>query len=776
MRIVKRNGSLENVSFDKVIYRLKKLSQDPMLEPLNAIDTDLIAKEVINHIYDGVSTKELDEVAANISISKSTTHPEYSKLASRIVISNMHKNTSGCFSDAMNKLYLHEGAPLVSKKIIDVIDENKDNLNFCIDYSRDYLFDYFGFKTLERSYLLRTNSGKIIERPQHMWLRVSLGIHGRDIKSVIETYDLMSLMYFTHASPTLFNSGTPYSQLSSCFLQGIDDSMEGIYKCISDCAMISKHAGGIGVHVSTVRSKGSYIKGTNGHSDGICRMLKVFNETARFANQGSRRNGSFAIYLEPWHGDIEDFLDLGKKSGNESSRARDLFFALWVCDAFMVAVEEDKDWWLMSSDVSPGLTDVYGKDFDDLYYRYVSEGKFVKVIKARDLWNKILMTQIETGMPYMLYKDSVNEKSNQKNIGVIKSSNLCCEITLVSDTKETAVCNIATLSLGKYVEDDVYGGKVFNYNKLADVTKILVRNLNKVIDENFYPTPETKRSNLRHRPIAIGVQGYANVLYDMKIPFEDSDDLNKRIFETIQYAGWEASMGLSKDSGITYESFEGSPISKGIFQHNMWGISNDELSLPWDSLAESIKKYGVMNSMITSLPPTASTSNILGNVESFEVITNNIYMRSVLSGDFPMVNTYLISDLIHLGLWSTTMKDKILRDNGSIQGIPEIPDHVKKLYKNTWETSQKILIDLSVSRAPFIDQSQSLNIFMGDPDIPKLTSCHFYSWKAGLKTGQYYLRTKPAHSAEKFTVAEDPKEPVIEVCSIDNRSCQSCSG
>lgn len=792
MKVIKRDGTFQELSFNKVMYRLRKLTSDKSLGVLNNIDSDIISQEVIKNIYDNVKTSELDEVSARLAIGMSTEHPEYSKLASRIIISNMHKNTTECFSEAMEKLYSNTNedgykVPLIADDVISIVRENKNRLDFCIDYNRDYLFDYFGFKTLERSYLLKIYLGdkqyKIVERPQHMWLRVSLGIHKNDIDSVIQTYELMSTLHFTHASPTLYNSGTPRPQMSSCYLQQIEDSMVGIYKTLTDCALISKYAGGIGVNVSEIRAKGTYIKGTNGRSDGLVKMLKVFNETARFANQGSKRNGSFAMYLEPWHADIEEFLELRKNSGDETMRARDLFYALWICDTFMKAVENDKEWYLMSSDMSPGLTEVYGDDFEKLYYKYVEEKKYIKVIKAREIWNKILVSQIETGMPYMGYKDAVNNKCNQKNIGIIKSSNLCIEISLFSNTEETAVCNICTFSLPKYVEEDSQGNKVYNHAKLYDIVKIATKNMNNVIDNNFYPTPETKRSNMRHRPIAMGVQGFANTLFEMKIPFESDEAkiINKEIFETIQFAGWTASMELARESNQKYSTFEGSPISKGEFQHNMWNIDDSELSgrYNWDELRQNIKKYGVLNSMITALPPTASTSQILGNYESFEPPTSNMFMRSTLSGDFPVINKYLVNDLITLNLWNTDMKEQIMYNNGSIQNIKQIPVHLKKLYKTIWEVSQKTLIDLSRDRSIFIDQMQSLNIYIERPTISKLSSMHFYGWKQGCKTGMYYLRSKPQSSAEKFTISNKSQQEEQDalVCSIDNRdACMACSG
>ncbi len=781
MKVVKRNGNVVDLSFDKVLWRLRKLVKDKNLGILENVEADIISHEVIKNIYDGVKTSELDEVAARIAISYSTEHPEYAVLASRIIISNMHKNTSECFSEAIETLGKKN---LVSQETVDIVRKNKNVLNDSLDYSRDYLFDYFGYKTIERSYLLKVSDTEIIERPQHMWMRVSLGIHKKDIVRVLETYNLMSQFYFTHASPTLFNAGTNRPSMSSCFLLQCSDSMDGIYKCLRDCAMISKNAGGIGVHVSTIRSKGSYIKGTNGKSDGLVKMLKVFNETARFANQGSKRNGSFAIYLEPHHPDIFEFLELRKNTGDETLRARDLFYALWISDLFMECVENNGDWHLMSEDTSPGLTDVYGQEYKDLYNKYVTEGKYREKIRARDLWQKILVSQIETGMPYMLYKDAINEKCNQKNIGTVKSSNLCAEITLVSDDNETAVCNICTFSLSKYLEKDSKGNFVYNHHRLYEVVKIATRNMNNVIDYNFYPTPEARKSNTKHRPIAMGIQGLANLFFEMGIPFESdlAKQLNLEIMETIQFAGWEASMLLAKETGKTYETFTGSPISKGIFQHNMWGFENDKLSGRWDwnGLKEQIVIHGVTNSMITSLPPTASTSQILGNYESFEPQNSNMFMRSTLSGDFPIINKWLVQDLVKLGIWNTDLKNQIITNKGSVQDISGIPESLKKIYKTIWEIPQKVLLEMSADRGRFTDQTQSLNIYMATPTIAKLSSMHFYGYKLGLKTGLYYLRSKPASNAQQFSIQKTTLKESIEeqlICSIDNRAaCDACSG
>lgn len=794
MRVTKRNGTLQPISFDKILYRLKKLQNEKGAKALDNISVDVVTQQVIQSIYDEISTAEIDELSARISISMSIDHPEYAELASRIVVSNLHKKTTECFSDSMEKLYANETqgehSPLIAKEIIEIIRNNKDKLNFSIDYSRDYLFDYFGFKTVERSYLLKIKenndvNGKwnIIERPQHMWMRVSLGIHKNDIEKAIETYTLLSQFYFTHATPTLFNSGTSRPALSSCYLLGILDSMSGIYKCLSDCAMISKNSGGIGIHISNIRGEGSYIRGTNGRADGIVKMLRVFNETARYANQGSKRNGSFAIYLEPHHTDVFEFLELKKNTGDENTKCRDLFYALWVPDLLMKCVDKDEDWYLMDPNTSKGLNDVYGDEYETLYNQYVKESKFTKKVKARDLWNKILVSQIETGMPYMLYKDHVNKKSNQKNIGTIKSSNLCAEILLYSDDKEYGVCNIATLGLPKYVEKTIYG-YTFNYNKLFEVTKIVTRNMNNVIDYNYYPVPETRVSNMRHRPIAIGAQGLANVFLMMGIPFESKEacEINKKIFETIYYGAVFESNQLAKTHGA-YETFEGSPASKGLFQFDMWGKYELSGLWDWDLLREDVKKYGLRNSMLTALPPTASTSQILGNFESFEPITSNIFMRSTLSGDFPVVNKYLIEELQKIDLWNENIRERIMYHKGSVQNIPEIPVKIKQIFKTVWECSQKKIMEMSRDRGVFVDHTQSLNLYMKDITPQKLSSAHFHGWKLGLKTSMYYCRSTAAEQAQQFTVsvetqkAEKEMAAAIESCSRENpESCLMCSG
>jgi ribonucleoside-diphosphate reductase alpha subunit len=788
MQIKKRNGTSETLSFDKVLKRMNNLANDERLGAISGIDADIVAQKVINRIYDQVSSEELDELAAQLSISMSIDHPGYGELASRIVISNCHKKT-GSFSHTVEVL---GSAGVLNSRFVENARTFKAELDGAIDYQRDYLIDYFGYKTLERSYLLRDRADKIMERPQHMWMRVALALHGQDIEKVLESYKLLSQKYFTHASPTLFNAGGMREQNSSCYLMGTSDSLEGIFKTMTDCAKISKYAGGIGLHISNIRAKGSKIRGTNGKSDGIVPMLKAFNEVSRYINQGGKRNGSFAIYIEPYHADILEFLDLRKNTGEPNLRARDLFYALWVCDLFMERVEQDLDWQLFCPDECPGLQDAFGTEFKQLYEHYTKENKMKKTIKARFLWEKILSTQIETGMPYMAYKDAANEKSNQKHFGTIKSSNLCCEIFLCSSDTETSVCNIATLGLPMYVK-----GNAFDLGLLEKVTRVLVRNLNRVIDVNYYPTPESARANKDHRPIAIGVQGLYDVFMKLKLPFDspDASELNKKIFEHIQFAAISESCELARQDS-PYPMYPGSPISKGVFQHNMWGITEKlelELDCDWEALRERILQFGVRNALLTALPPTASTSQILGNTESFEVITSNLYMRRVLGGNYPVVNKHLIKDLLRLGLWNKSIKEQVMISDGSIQNIASIPENLKKLYKTTWETSQKVTIKLSAERAPFIDHSQSLNLFMAIPTIAKLSSAHFYGWKCGLKTGQYYLRSKPASTAEKFSIQgadtseasaneasaneASANEASALACSIDNKEdCEMCSG
>lgn len=772
MKIQKRNGKLENISFDKILRRIHNLANDKNLGVIDSVDCDIVSQKVINQIYDGVSSKELDDLAAQISISLCINHPGYSDLASRIAVSNLHKSTMGSFTEAVEELYKHE---IINKKFYESAIKNKIRLNSAICQERDYTFDYFGFKTLEKGYLLKYND-IIIERPQYMWMRVALALHVDDIDKCIESYYFLSKKYFTHASPTLYNAGTNRQQMSSCFLLSTEDSIEGIFKSISDCAFISKYAGGIGISVSDIRAKGSYIKGTNGKSDGLIPMLKVYNETCRFINQGGRRNGSFAIYLEPWHPEMLNFLELKKNTGEENMRARDLFYALWICDYFMVCVRDNLDWYFMCPNECPGLTETYGDEFTVLYRSYVDDGKYRISMSARELWNKILVSQIETGTPYISYKDSANKKSNQKHIGTIKSSNLCNEIMLYNTPESTAVCNIATIGLGMFVENGT-----FNFEKLGIITRVAVINLNKVIDLNFYPTPEAKHNNTTHRPIALGCQGLSNCFVKLRLPFESHEAkiLNKQIFECIQYNATVASLKLAKKDGW-YSTFPGSPLSEGLFQHNLWGIDEEKLNYDWEALRKEVKIYGIRNSLLTALPPTASTSQILGNTESFEVPTTNLYMRRVLSGNYPIINRYLVNDLLSIGLWTEETKNLLIMNEGSIQKINRIPQEIKNLYKTTWEVSQKVTIDLSAERSPWIDHSQSLNIFMEAPTIAKLSSMHFYGWGKGLKTGSYYIRSRPISDAEKFSVQTDKQEQKnreVLACSIENKGdCEMCSG
>jgi len=783
MYVMKRNGKQEAVHFDKITSRVMKLSYGLTLKSDDIIE---IAKKVIIGIYNGVPTTELDNLAAETAASFTTKHPDFAVLAARIAVSNLHKNTTKSFSETASLLYNYidnktgDEAPLLADDVYDIIQQNADILDASIIYERDYHFDFFGFKTLEKSYLLKVN-GKIVERPQHLFMRVALGIHKNDIDSAIETYNLMSEKWFIHATPTLFNGGTPKPQMSSCFLLSMkDDSIEGIYETLKNTALISQSAGGIGLNVHNIRSTGSYIKGTNGTSNGIIPMLRVFNDTARYVDQGGgKRKGAFAIYLEPWHADVFAFLDLRKNHGKEEMRARDLFLALWVCDLFMKRVEADGQWSLFCPNEAKNLHTTHGAEFEALYEQYEKEGKAKKTIPARDLWNAILEAQIETGNPYMLYKDAANEKSNQKNLGTIRCSNLCTEIIEYSDDKETAVCNLASISLPRFVE-----GKKFNFDKLLEVTQIITKNLNKIIDNNYYPLEETRRSNFRHRPIGIGVQGLADVFMLLGLPFESdvAKILNKNIFETIYYAALVASKNIAKELGA-YETFEGSPLSKGIFQFDMWNVQPSD-RYNWDTLRAEIKEHGVRNSLLLAPMPTASTSQILGNNECFEPYTSNIYNRRVLSGDFVVVNKHLLKDLMGLGLWNDSMKQRIIAANGSVQNIEEIPANLKEIYKTVWEIKQRTIIDMSADRGAFICQSQSLNLFVEQPNFAKLSSMHFYTWKKGLKTGMYYLRTKAATDAVKFTVdmdtmkqaATDKAMAVEQIsCSLDNpEGCISC--
>ena len=802
MRVLKRNNEYEDVSFDKVLMRLKNLSSDLH------INVSEIAQKVCTRIFDGVKTCELDELAAYLCSSMSIDNPDYSTLASRIIISNHQKNTSPSFSETVNILYDNkdingEHSPLISEELYEIVNKNKEKLNNYIDYQRDFLFDYFGFKTLERAYLIKIEK-KIIERPQHLWMRVSLGIHGNDIREVLQTYDLMSKKYFTHATPTLFNSGTKRPQLSSCFLCSVnDDSISGIYDSLKEMALISKYAGGIGVHIHQVRSKGSHIRGTNGTSNGIIPMLRVFNNTARYVDQAGKRLGSIAVYLETWHSDIEAFLELKKNHGSEEERCRDLFLALWVSDLFMERIKANKKWSLMCPDQCKGLSDTYGDEFKALYEKYESEGKYTKQINAQDLWFKILEAQIEQGVPYILYKDAANKKSNQQNLGTIKSSNLCAEVLIYSSPEETGVCNLASICLPTYVNNGV-----FEFDKLHEVVKVAAKNLNKVIDINFYPVEKARVSNLKHRPIGIGVQGLADVFMMLKYPFESeaAAELNKQIFETIYHAAVESSMELSKkrnniitdilnnnsEEDITkyvnefeediiktkyigaYSSFEGSPISRGLFQFDLWGEKPSE-RYDWDKLREDIKSFGIRNSLLISPMPTASTSQIMGFNESFEPFTNNIFQRKTLSGEFIVINKYLIRELMSKGMWNKDLKDTIILHEGSIQNIKEISKEMKELYKTSWEIKQRVIIDMSADRGRYICQTQSLNIFMEEPDFQKLSSMHFYGHSKGLKTGSYYLRTKPRAKTQQFTIDPEFAKRKLK-CAEDNEdSCVLCS-
>jgi ribonucleoside-diphosphate reductase alpha chain len=799
MHVLKRDGRKEPVQFDKITARIKKLCYE--LHP--AVDPVKVAMRVIEGVYDGVTTTELDNLAAEVAATNAVTHPDYASLASRIALSNLHKSTKKSFAETMEDLHNYidpitgQNASLVATDVIEIIREQAEFLDSQIIYDRDFNYDYFGFKTLERSYLLKIN-GEIVERPQHMLMRVAVGIHKDDMDAAVNTYNLMSDGWFTHATPTLFNSGTPKPQMSSCFLLTTqEDSISGIYDTLKQCAKISQNAGGIGLSIHDIRATGSYIKGTNGTSNGIVPMLRVFNDTARYVDQGGgKRKGSFAVYIEPWHADIFDFLELKKNHGKEEQRARDLFYALWIPDLFMKRVEENGDWTLMCPNECPGLSDTHSAEFEALYTKYEAEGKGRKTIKAQELWFKVLESQIETGTPYMLYKDAANSKSNQQNLGTIKSSNLCTEIIEYTAPDEVAVCNLASVALPKYVKNGT-----FDHDKLFEVTYQVTRNLNRIIDRNYYPIPEARNSNMRHRPIGLGVQGLADVFILMRQPF-DSDEaraLNREIFETIYYAACTASKDMAKEEGA-YESFKGSPASEGKLQFDLWGVTPTD-RWEWSVLKEEIKEHGLRNSLLLAPMPTASTAQILGNNECFEPYTSNIYTRRVLSGEFIIVNKHLLRDLTKLGLWDDDMKNRIISANGSIQNINEIPDNLKALYRTAWEIPQRALIDMSADRGAFICQSQSLNVFMENVNTAKLTSMHFYAWKQGLKTGMYYLRTKAATDAIKFTVDKKYKEAPVAAaveapeaprkaiqdmtdeeqaamaCSIENGSdCEMCSG
>jgi len=751
MFVIKRNGKQESVKFDKITARIEKLSYGLDRRFVNSID---VAKKVIEGLYDGVTTTELDNLAAETAASLTVKHPDYALLASRIAVSNLHKNTIKSFSDTMKLLYectdskTGKHVPLLADDIWEIIQNNAELLDSTIIYDRDYGFDYFGFKTLEKSYLLKVD-GKVVERPQHMYMRVAIGIHHDDIEAAIKTYHLMSERWFTHATPTLFNAGTPKPQMSSCFLLTMkDDSIDGIYDTLKQTAKISQSAGGIGLSIHNIRATGSYIGGTNGTSNGIIPMLRVFNDTARYVDQGGgKRKGAFAIYLEPWHADVFEFLDLRKNHGKDELRARDLFYALWIPDLFMQRVENGGNWSLFCPHEAPGLHETWGADFEALYTKYESEGRARRTVKAQDLWFAILDAQIETGNPYLLYKDAANRKSNQQNLGTIKSSNLCTEIIEYTATDEVAVCNLASLALPRFV----INGQ-FDHQKLYEITYEVTKNLNKIIDGNYYPVEEARNSNLRHRPIGLGVQGLADAFILLRLPFESdaAKQLNKEIFETIYFAAMTASKDLAKVDGA-YATFQGSPASKGQFQFDLWGV---EPTLRWDwyRLKDEVVKYGVRNSLLVAPMPTASTSQILGNNECFEPYTSNIYVRRVLSGEFVVVNKHLLKDLVDLNLWNDDMKNKIIFHNGSIQAIDEIPANVKEIYKTVWEIKQRNIIDMAADRGAYICQSQSLNLFVDTPSAGKLTSMHFHAWKKGLKTGMYYLRTQAASQAVQFTV------------------------
>ncbi|SEA39939.1 ribonucleoside-diphosphate reductase subunit alpha [Bizionia paragorgiae] len=764
MFVLKRDGRKEPIMFDKITARVRKLCYglNELVDPVK------VAMRVIEGLYDGVTTSELDNLAAEQAATMTTAHPDYARLAARISVSNLHKNTKKTFSEVMHDLYTYvndrtgKHSPLLSDEVYKVIEDNKDKLDSAIIYNRDFGYDYFGFKTLERSYLLKLN-GKIVERPQHMLMRVSIGIHLNDLDAALETYELMSKKYFTHATPTLFNSGTPKPQMSSCFLLTVkDDSIDGIYDTLKQTAKISQSAGGIGLSIHNVRATGSYIAGTNGTSNGIVPMLKVFNDTARYVDQGGgKRKGSFAMYIEPWHADIMSFLDLKKNHGAEELRARDLFYAMWMPDLFMKRVEQNGEWTLMCPNECPGLCDVHSEEFDALYTKYETEGKGRKTIKARELWEKILESQIETGTPYMLYKDAANRKSNQKNLGTIRSSNLCTEIMEYTSPDEVAVCNLASIALPMFVKNGA-----FDHKELFRITKRVTKNLNRVIDRNYYPVKEAENSNFRHRPVGLGVQGLADAFIKLRLPFtsDEAKALNHDIFETLYFAAVTASMEEAMQDG-PYQTYEGSPISQGQFQFNLWGVKEEDLSGRWDwaKLREQVLEHGVRNSLLVAPMPTASTSQILGNNECFEPYTSNIYTRRVLSGEFIVVNKHLLEDLVELGLWNDELKNEIMRANGSIQHVDSIPADIKELYKTVWEMSMKDIIDMSRQRGYFIDQSQSLNLFLEGATMAKLTSMHFYAWKSGLKTGMYYLRTKSAVDAKKFTVTRAKKQEPVAV-------------
>jgi len=797
MLVIKRDGRRESVRFDKITSRIENLCYNLDSVYIHPIE---VAKKVIDGLYDGVNTTELDSLAAEVCASLTVKHPDYAILAARIAISNLHKTTSQSFSNTMKRLYTYinpktgENAALIASDVYGVIKKYAARLDDAIDYTRDFDYDFFGFKTLEKSYLIKLD-GKVVERPQHMLMRVAVGIHKEDIDSAIETYHLLSEKWFTHATPTLFNAGTPKPQLSSCFLLTVkDDSIDGIYDTLKQCAKISQSAGGIGLSIHNVRAKGSYIRGTNGVSNGIVPMLRNFDMTARYVDQGGgKRKGSFAIYLEPWHADIKDFLELKKNHGKEEMRARDLFYALWISDLFMKRVESNENWSLFCPHEAPGLADCFGEEFEKLYTKYEKEGRAREVVKAQDLWFEVLESQIETGTPYILYKDAANGKSNQQNLGTIKSSNLCTEIMEYTSPDEVAVCNLASLALPKFIKEGKDGKRYFDHEALYRITKVATKNLNKVIDVNYYPVEEARRSNFRHRPIGLGVQGLADAFILLRMPFDSAEakGLNEDIFETIYFAAMETSMELAKVEG-TYETYDGSPVSKGQFQFDLWNVTPKSNRWNWDGLKAQVKKFGVRNSLLVAPMPTASTSQILGNNECFEPYTSNIYTRRTLSGEFIVVNKHLMKDLIRLGLWNDNMKNRLIAANGSVQNLPDVPQNIKDIYKTVWEISQKIIIDMAADRGAYICQSQSMNVFLQEPNFGKLTSMHFYAWKKGLKTGMYYLRSKAATSAIQFTVDKsqldnapvNAKIAIDEVkttkqdaiaCSLDNPDdCEMC--
>ncbi|MFN8304710.1 MAG: ribonucleoside-diphosphate reductase subunit alpha [Saprospiraceae bacterium] len=807
MQVIKRSGRREEVSFDKITARLRKLTYNLDTNYVNLIE---VSKKVIIGLYDGVTTVELDNLAAETAATMATIHPDYALLAARIAVSNLHKETEKSFSKVVSELYHYidpktgERAGLIGDDTYRIVQKHKEKLDSALIFDRDFDFDYFGFKTLERSYLMRMN-GKVVERPQHMYMRVAVGIHGENIDAAIETYNLMSERWFIHATPTLFNAGTPKPQLSSCFLLSMtEDSIQGIFETLQRCALISQSAGGIGLSIHNIRATGAYIKGTGGTSNGIIPMLRVFNDTARYVDQGGgKRKGAFAIYLEPWHADVFEFLELKKNHGKEELRARDLFYAMWISDLFMERVKDDADWSLFDPSEAPGLFDVHSGEFEALYHKYEQEGRARKVVKARELWNAILESQIESGTPYILYKDAANRKSNQKNLGTIRSSNLCTEILEYTSPDEVAVCNLASLALPKFVENGE-----FNHQKLYEITRVVTRNLNKVIDVNYYPIPEAERSNMRHRPIGLGVQGLADAFILLRMPFDSAEakQLNTEIFETIYYAAMTESCHLAEQDGA-YETFQGSPLSQGEFQFDLWGVQPSS-RWDWASLRKKVMKTGVRNSLLVAPMPTASTSQILGNNECFEPYTSNLYTRRTLAGEHIVVNKHLMRDLVRLGLWNEEMREAIMAANGSVQGIEDIPAEIRAIYKTAYEISQKVILDMAADRGAFICQSQSLNVFMEAPTFAKLSSMHFYAWQKGLKTGMYYLRSKAATDPIKFTlgqkhqqkfvanaavapeatvsvpveVKEAPKMEALDVsalqgkvCSLDDPTCEACS-